>query len=163
MITLRLAVLAALSLLTGPALADVFNNPSKGYSFDMSGHWRLASPDFMLMSPSGASLMESDLPPRGERSLKHISKAAGMIACIGADYETTDEHFDLEGEAWKGIVSVFREPGRYNRPQRHVLQLVAQNGEQFRLFYLAVPTREWQANRERFTQILRGLKFAERG
>ncbi len=160
MLIRRLAAVAAFAgLVLNTAQAEVFTHPYKGYSFQTPAQWRLANPDFMLMSASGASLMESDLPPRGEQSLENISKTAGMIACIGADYETTDERFDLSGDAWKGLVTVFREPARYGRPQRHVLQLVAQHGNVYRLFYLAVPTREWLSNREPFKNVLGGLRF----
>lgn len=162
MIIGRLAAFAALYGLVFAAQAEVFSNPVKGYSFSTPAQWRLANPDFMLMSSSGASLMESDLPPKGPQTLEKISKAAGMIACIGADYETTNEHFDLSGEAWRGLVTVFLEPTRYGRPQRHVLQMVAQHGNDYRLFYLAVPTREWLANREPFKMVLGGLRFGPR-
>lgn len=158
----RLAVFFVFAGLAFGARAEVFSNPHKGYSFHTPGQWRLANPDFMLMSSSGASLMESDLPPRGERTLEKISRAAGMIACIGADYETTEEYFDLSGETWRGLVTVFREPARYGRPPRHVLQMVAQHGEVYRLFYLAVPTREWLSNREPFKNVLGGLRFEAR-
>lgn len=159
MIIGRLAAFAALFSVVLAAQAEVFSNPAKGYSFHAPGQWRLANPDFMLMSPSGASLMESDLPPKGAQTLEKISKTAGMIACIGADYETTSERFDLAGEAWKGLVTVFLEPARYGRPPRHVLQMVTQHGEDYRLFYLAVPTREWLSNREPFKKVLGGLRF----
>lgn len=154
-----LAMLIALCLCPWSAQAEVFVNSAKGYVFDAPTGWRLAHPDFMLMSPSGASLSESDLPPRGERSLEKISKTAGMIACIGADYEDTEQKFSLTGEGWNGLVSVFWEPRRSNREQRHVLQLVVQHGQNYRLFYLAVPSREWLSNRHSFTQVLSALRF----
>lgn len=155
----RLATLLALCLLPLGAQAEMFANSAKGYAFEAPTGWRLAHPDFMLMSPTGASLSESELPPRGERSLEKISKTAGMIACIGADYEDTREHFPLAGEGWSGLVSVYLEPRRANSQQRHVLQLVAQRGQDYRLFYLAVPTREWLSNQSAFTSVLSALRF----
>lgn len=152
---LLLATLSAAS----PASAEHFPNAKKGYSFEAPESWRLSHPDYMLTSPSGSSLSESDLPPKGVQTLEKISKSAGMIACIGADYEDTNEQFKLDGEGWNGIVKVFLEPRRTNRPQRHVLQLVAQHGEEFRIFYLAMPSNEWLGNRTGFTQVLGGLKF----
>lgn len=142
-----------------PASAELFPNAKRGYSFEAPASWRLSHPDYMLTSPSGSSLSESDLPPKGVQTLEKISKSAGMIACIGADYEDTNEQFKLDGEGWNGLVKVFVEPRRQNRQQRHVLQLVAQHGEQFRIFYLAVPTSEWVGDRGAFTQMLGGLKF----
>lgn len=162
MFSMRSAVLAmwfALCLFPWSAQAEVFANNAKGYAFEAPMGWRLAHPDFMLMSPSGASLSESDLPPRGERSLEKISKTAGMMACIGADYEDTDQKFSLTGQGWHGLVSVFWEPRRNNREQRHVLQLVVQHGQNYRLFYLAVPSREWLSDRHSFTQVLSALRF----
>lgn len=155
----RLAVVVGLYLLPWCAQAELFANNRKGYSFEAPPSWRLAHPDFMLMSPSGASLSESDLPPKGERSLERISKTAGMIACIGADYEDTREHFPLAGEGWNGLVSVFVEPTRTNRQPRHVLQLVTQRGNDYRLFYLAVPTREWMSDQGSFKSVLAALRF----
>lgn len=154
-------LLLSLSLLaSGPAVsAELFANPAKGYAFKALHTWRLAHPDFMLMSPSGASLSESEIPPQGERSLIKISKTAGMIACIGADYEDTFEQFDLHGENWRGLVRVFVEPRRAHRHPRHVLQLVAQRGDDYRLFYLAVPTREWLSDREASKRVLAALHF----
>lgn len=151
--------LTALLALSPGVSAELFANAARGYAFEVSGHWKLAHPDFMLMSASGSSLSESELPPRGERSLIKISKNAGMIACIGADYEDTREQFELRGENWNGLVSVFVEPRRSNRPPRHVLQLVAQRGEDYRLFYLAVPTREWLSDRAASTRVLAALRF----
>lgn len=156
---IQLATLFALCLLPWGAQAELFANPFKGYSFEAPPSWRLAHPDFMLMSPSGASLSESDLPPRGERSLEKISTTAGMIACIGADYEDTRQKFALAGEGWSGLVSVFVEPQRTNRQQRHVLQLVAQRGNDYKLFYLAVPTREWLSDQGSFKSVLGALRF----
>jgi hypothetical protein len=153
-----LSILAA-SLLASAASAEGFPNPYKGYSFDAPASWRLSHPDYMLTGPRGESLSESDLPPHGERSLIKISKNAGMIACIGADYEDTNEQFSLDGEDWKGLVKVFVEPRRTNRQQRHVLQLVAQHGDNFRLFYLAVPTQQWISDRAASTQLLAALRF----
>lgn len=155
----RAALLSGLLLLSSQTRAERFANSAKGYAFDAPGHWRLASPDFMLTDPGGASLSESDLPPQGARSLDKISKSAGMMACIGAGYQTTNERFALSGENWKGLVTVFVEPTRYNRLPRHVLQLVAQHGDDYRLFYLAVPTREWLGNRLQFTALLSALSF----
>lgn len=149
----------ALSLFAIAASAEVFPNPRKGYAFDAPANWRLSHPDYMLTGPRGESLSESDLPPQGERSLLKISKNAGMIACIGADYEDTNEQFELDGEGWKGLVKVFVEPRRTNRQQRHVLQLVAQHGENYRLFYLAVPTQEWVSNRDSPKRMLSALRF----
>ena len=150
-----------LALLLAPlqAQAEVFANPAKGYAVETPGGWRLAHPDFMLMSNSGASLSESDLPAHGPRSLEKISKTAGMIACIGADYRETYEHFSLAGENWNGVVSVFVEPTRANRLPRHVLQLVTQQGENFRLFYLAVPSREWASDRTPFKDLLSRIRY----
>lgn len=156
---LRCLTLCLVLLLPLPATAERFANPHKGYAFEVSGHWRLAHPDFMLMSASGSSLSESELPPRGERSLLKISKNAGMIACIGADYEDTQEQFELSGENWNGLVKVFVEPRRANGPPRHVLQLVAQRGQDYRLFYLAVPSREWLSDRGASTRVLAALRF----
>lgn len=156
---IRLATLLGLCLLPWCAQAELFANPYKGYSFDAPASWRLAHPDFMLMSPSGASLSESDLPPRGERSLDRISTTAGMIACIGADYEDTRQNFPMAGEGWSGLVSVFVEPRRTNRQPRHVLQLVAQRGEDYKLFYLAVPSREWLSDEGAFKSVLGALRF----
>lgn len=154
-----LATLIALSLVPWSAQAEVFANSAKGYVFETPAGWRLAHPDFMLTSPTGASLSESDLPPRGERSLEKISKTAGMMACIGADYQDTEQTFSLSGQGWNGLVSVFWEPRRHNREQRHVLQLVVQHGQNYRLFYLAVPSREWLSNQHSFTQVLSALRF----
>ena len=154
------ALLCLACLLLSPgASAELFANPAKGYSFEAPESWRLSHPDFMLTSPSGASLSESDIPPQGERSLLKISKSAGMIACIGADYEDTNEQFELKGENWNGLVKVFVEPRRSNRQPRHVLQLVAQRGSDYRLFYLAVPSREWLSDRGATTRVLGALRF----
>lgn len=155
----RAAFLSGLLLLSPQTRAERFSNTAKGYAFDAPGHWRLASPDFMLTDGSGASLSESDLPPQGARSLDKISRSAGMMACIGANYQATNERFALAGENWKGLVTVFVEPVRYNRQPRHVLQLVAQHGDEYRLFYLAVPTRDWLGNRLPFTTLLSALSF----
>lgn len=155
----RAALLSGLLLLSPPTRAERFANIAKGYAFDAPGRWRLASPDFVLADASGASLSESDLPPQGARSLDKISKSAGMMACIGAGYRPTDERFALAGENWNGLVTVFVEPARYNRLPRHVLQLVAQHGDEYRLFYLAVPTGEWLGNRLPFTSLLSALRF----
>lgn len=157
---LRRVLLTFACLLLAPAaFAEGFPNPHKGYTFDAPPNWRLSHPDYMLTGPSGQSLSESELPPNGERSLVKISKNAGMIACIGADYEDTDEQFALDGEGWKGLVKVFVEPRRTNRQQRHVLQLVAQHGQDYRLFYLAVPTPEWIGDRQAATRLLTALRF----
>lgn len=157
---LRRALLILASFLLAPAAsAEGFPNPYKGYTFEAPPSWRLSHPDYMLTGPRGESLSESDLPPQGERSLIKISKNAGMIACIGADYEDTNEQFELDGENWKGLVRVFVEPRRTNRQQRHVLQLVAQHGQDYRLFYLAIPTQEWKSNRAPFTGVLAALRF----
>lgn len=155
-----LSIFATFLLASTAAHAEGFPNPYKGYSFEAPSNWRLSHPDYMLTGPSGESLSESDLPPQGERSLIKISKNAGMIACIGADYEDTNEQFELDGENWKGLVKVFVEPRRTNRQQRHVLQLVAQHGENYRLFYLAIPTQEWKSDRDSTTRVLAALKFA---
>ena len=155
----RLALLSALLLMPVMASAEIFTNAAKGYAFEAPDSWRLAHPDFMLTSPSGASLSESDVPAHGVRTIEKISKSAGMIACIGADYEDTNEQFNLTGPDWTGMVKVFVEPRRANRQQRHVLQLVARRGEDFRLFYLAVPTREWSSDRKPFTNVLSALRF----
>lgn len=156
---MRASLLLLLALLPTTAAAEVFANARKGYAFEASGGWRLAHPDFMLMSPSGAALSESDLPEHGPRSLEKIATTAGMIACIGADYHDTREQFRVSGANWNGLVSVFVEPTRSNRLPRHVLQLVAQSGERFRLFYLAVPSREWLADRVSTTRLLAALRF----
>ncbi len=156
----RHVLLLVASLLVAPAAsAELFPNVRKGYNFDAPPSWRLAHPDYMLASPSGASLSESDLPPKGAHTLEKISKSAGMIACIGADYEDTNEQFPLDGEGWNGLVKVFVEPRRTNRQQRHVLQLVAQYGENYRIFYLAMPTTEWLGDRGTFTKVLGSLRF----
>ncbi|WP_420466692.1 hypothetical protein [Panacagrimonas sp.] len=150
-----------LILLSVPAIgwAETISNAGKGYSFTVPANWRMAHPDFTLTGPTGASLTESSLHPAGTRSLEHISKTAGMIACIGADYQDTLERFELGGENWKGLVSVFKEPMRGNRHPRHVLQLVAQHGENFRLFYLAVPSQEWLGDRNAARALLAALRF----
>lgn len=156
----RALLLSTTALLLATAVrAEQFPNAGKGYSFEAPSPWRLAHPDFMLTGPGGASLSEVDLPPRGVRSLEKISKSAGMIACIGADYEDTDEQFQLDGHNWTGLVRVYREPQRSNRQRRHVLQLVAQHEQNYRLFYLAVPTHDWLSDRVPFTQVLSGLRF----
>jgi hypothetical protein len=155
----RALLILASFLLATTASAEGFPNIRKGYSFDAPANWRLSHPDYMLTGPRGESLSESDLPPHGERSLLKISKNAGMIACIGADYEDTNEQFELGGENWKGLVKVFVEPRRANRQQRHVLQLVAQHGEVYRLFYLAIPTQEWMSDRASTKQVLAALRF----
>jgi len=157
---LRRVLLLVVTLVVAPsASAELFPNIRKGYNFDAPPSWRLAHPDYMLASPTGASLSESDLPPKGVLTLEKISKSAGMIACIGADYEDTREQFLLDGEGWNGIVKVFVEPRRTHRPQRHVLQLVAQHGESYRIFYLAMPTSEWLGDRKAFTTVLGSLRF----
>lgn len=151
-----------LALLLSPALAaqaEIIRNPAGGYAFEMSGQWRMASPDFLLEGPDGATLQEAEIPQQKNGSLEQISKTAGMIACIGADYTSTNERFALDGEKWQGLVTVFVEPRRNGRPQRHVLQLVAQHGERYRLFYFAVPSAGWLSNRERHTQVLKALRF----
>ncbi|MCC2656747.1 MAG: hypothetical protein K0Q76_1855 [Panacagrimonas sp.] len=159
---LRRVLLIVASFLLAPVVsAEGFANPYKGYSFDVPANWRLSHPDYMLTGPRGESLSESDLPPKGERTLLKISKSAGMIACIGADYEDTNEQFELDGENWKGLVRVFVEPRRTNRQQRHVLQLVAQHGENYRLFYLAIPTQEWISDRDSPKRVLAALKFQQ--
>ena len=155
----RALLILASFLLATTASAEGFPNPYKGYTFMAPASWRLSHPDYMLTGPKGESLSEPDLPPQGERSLIKISKNAGMIACIGADYEDTHEQFELDGENWKGLVRVFVEPRRTNRQQRHVLQLVAQHGADYRLFYLAVPTNEWKLDRDSTTRVLAALKF----
>ncbi len=155
----RVLLLLASLVMASPASAELFANARKGYSFEVPESWRLAHPDYMLTSPSGASLSESDLPPKGAQTLEKISRSAGMIACIGADYEDTHEQFKLAGQGWDGLVKVFLEPRRTNRQQRHVLQLVAQHGSNYRIFYLAVPSNEWHNNRGTFTQVLGGLNF----
>lgn len=153
-----LSILASFVFATA-ASAEVFPNPHKGYAFDAPANWRLSHPDYMLTGPRGESLSESDLPPNGERTLLKISKNAGMIACIGADYEDTNEQFELDGEGWRGLVKVFVEPRRTNRQQRHVLQLVAQHGQSYRLFYLAVPTQAWMQDRDTSKRVLSALRF----
>ena len=153
-----LSILASFLIATS-ASADGFANPLKGYTFHAPANWRLSHPDYMLTGPRGESLSESELPPQGERSLLKISKNAGMIACIGADYEDTNEQFELDGEGWRGLVKVFVEPRRSNRQQRHVLQLVAQHGDNYRLFYLAVPTQEWISDRDSPKRMLAALRF----
>ncbi|TDU31409.1 hypothetical protein DFR24_0777 [Panacagrimonas perspica] len=157
---LRRVLLLVVTLVVAPsASAELFPNIRKGYNFEAPASWRLAHPDYMLASPSGASLSESDLPPKGVLTLEKISKSAGMIACIGADYEDTNEQFPLDGEGWNGLVKVFVEPRRTNRQQRHVLQLVAQHGDSYRIFYLAMPTTEWKGDRKGFTAVLGSLRF----
>lgn len=155
----RLACCLILLVVPFAAFGEVIANSGKGYSFKVPPNWRMAHPDFTLTGPTGASLTESSLHPEGARSLEHISKTAGMIACIGADYQDTLERFELGGDNWKGLVSVFREPIRSNRHSRHVLQLVAQHGENFRLFYLAVPTQEWLGDRDAARALLAALRF----
>lgn len=158
---LRCLLLVAAVLAAPATRAEIFTNPSGGYAFEAPDSWQLAHPDFMLTSRSGASLYESSLPPGGERSLRKISTSAGMIACIGANYEDTHEQFALSGLDWNGLVRVFVEPRRLHRQPRHVLQLVAQHGDNFHLFYLAVPTREWLSDRVPFTTLLRTLHFLQ--
>lgn len=155
----RPVLAAGLMLLAPLAGAAEFANASRAYAFDVPDQWRMVSPDFMITSPSGASIVEADLPPAGQRTLQKISQNAGMIACIGADYAATDEHFEVSGDRWNGLVTVFQEPARYNRPPRHVLQLVAQVGQSYRLFYYALPSREWMSGHEQALKILRSLKF----
>lgn len=157
--TVRPALLAGLLLLAPLAHAGEFSNPAHTYAFDVPDHWRMVSPNFMIESPSGASIMEADLPPNGLRTLQKISQNAGMIACIGADYSETNEKFDLAGDRWNGLVTVYQEPVRAGRPPRHVLQLVAQSGQDYRLFYFALPTREWLSGHDGALKILRSLKF----
>ena len=161
MSTSRLAYCLLLCCLALPmaAQAEIFANARKGYSFTVPPHWRMANPDYTLTGPSGGSLSESALHPEGPKTLETISKTAGMIACIGADYHDTLERFELGGDNWKGLVSVFREPMRNNRLQRHVLQLVAQHGEDFRLFYLAVPSKEWLGDGSVARDMLAALRF----
>lgn len=156
---LALACSLTLAFFCLPASAEIFGNPGGQYSFKVPPHWRLAHPDFTLTGPGGASLTESSLHPDGARTLERISKTAGMIACIGADYHDTLERFELSGENWTGLVSVFKEPRRSNRLQRHVLQLVAQHGEHFRLFYLAVPSQEWLSGGQSAREMLAALRF----
>lgn len=155
----RLACCLALLMLPAIGTAGVYPNAGKGYSFTVPSSWRMAHPDYTLVGPGGASLTESSLRPDGARSLLHVSKTAGMIACIGADYHDTLERFELAGENWKGLVSVFREPARARGLQRHVLQLVAQHGDHFRLFYLALPSREWLADTAAARELLNALRF----
>ena len=155
----RPVLLAGLLMIAPLAGAAEFSNAARAYVFDVPDQWRLVNPDFMITSPSGASIVEADLPPAGQRTLQKISQNAGMIACIGADYSATDEHFEVAGEQWNGLVTVFREPARYNRPQRHVLQLVVQTGQSYRLFYFALPSREWMSGHEQALKILRSLKI----
>ena len=112
-----------------------------------------------ITSRSGASLYESDIPAQKNPSLEQISKTAGMISLIAADYAATEESFRLFGPAWKGLVTVFIEPRRSGRPARHVLQLVAESPQGYRLFYLAVPSQQWQQQREATVALLAGLEF----
>lgn len=135
------------------------SNRSNHYSFEVAPDWSLANPDFMITSRSGASLYESDIPPQKNVSLQQISKTAGMIALIGADYTATNESFRVFGNAWNGLVTVFVEPRRSSRQGRHVLQLVTERGQEYRLFYLAVPSEQWIQQRERFVAMLAGLEF----
>ena len=150
-------------LLSWPCLADTqqrrISNGANTYSFEVASDWSLANPDFMLTSRGGASLYESDIPPQKNMSLQQISKTAGMIARIGADYAETNESFALFGNAWSGQVTVFVEPRRSGRLGRHVLQLVTKRGSEYRLFYLAIPTQQWLQQRERFVALLSGLQF----
>lgn len=155
----RPVLLAGLLMMAPLAGAAEFTNTTRAYAFDVPDHWRMVSPDFMLTASNGSSLVEADLPPAGQRTLQKISQNAGMIACIGADYSATDQHFEVSGDQWNGLVTVFQEPARYNRPPRHVLQLVAQSGQTYRLFYYALPSREWHSGRESALKILRSLKF----
>lgn len=155
----RPVIAAGLFLLAPIVGAAEFANASRAYVFDVPDQWRMVNPDFMITSPSGASIVEADLPPAGQRTLNKISQNAGMIACIGADYSETDQHFEVAGEQWNGLVTVFQEPMRSGRPPRHVLQLVAQNGQSYRLFYFALPSREWLSGHDAALKILRSLKF----
>jgi hypothetical protein len=155
----RLVLAASLLTIAPLAGAAEFANASRAYVIDVPDQWRMVSPDFMITSPSGASIVEADLPPAGQRTLQKISQNAGMIACIGADYSATDEHFEVAGDQWNGLVTVFQEPPRYNRPPRHVLQLVVQTGQSYRLFYYALPSREWLSGHDSALKILRSLKF----
>lgn len=155
----RPAVVAGLFLLAPLTQAGEFTNATRAYAFDVPDQWRMVNPDFMITSPSGASIVEADLPPAGQRTLTKISQNAGMIACIGADYAATDEHFEVSGDDWSGLVTVYQEPTRAGKAPRHVLQLVAQSGQQYRLFYFALPTREWLSGHEQALKILRSLKF----
>lgn len=135
------------------------SNRSNTYSFAVTSDWSLANPDFMLTTGYGASLQESDIPPQKNPSLTQISKTAGMIALIGADYASTDDSFTIFGENWEGLVTVFIEPRRTGKTGRHVLQLVARHGNSYRLFYLSLPSALWRTERDRFTGLLSALKF----
>lgn len=151
----RLPVVAGLLLLLPICgQAEVFGNSKKGYTFDLPREWRLAHPDFVLEAPNGASITEIELPPAGTRSLEQVNYAATMMAGMRAGYKVTNERFDLSGEEWSGRVTVFEEPRRNGGVPRHVLQLVASVKNQYRLFYLAVPSREWLSNREPYKKLL---------
>lgn len=154
-----LGLASLIALLAGPAQAQRFTNSAKGYSFSMPPGWHLAHPDFMLTSRSGSSLSESDIPAQKQPSLVQISKTAGMIALIGADYEATQDQFRVFGSNWNGLVTVFVEPQRARSAPRHVLQLVTEHGPTFRLFYLAVPSQEWRTRRDEVIALLSALEF----
>lgn len=140
-----------------------FANVEHKYSFDAPAGWSLANPNFMITSHSGASLVESLIPIQARPSLRQISKTAGMIAAIGADYETSHEQFPIKGKNWSGLISVFVEPRRAGREQRHVLQMVTRHQGHYRLFYLAIPSQEWTLSRGSFLTILSGLEFSQDG
>ncbi len=153
------ALALGLTLSTPDAQARRLGNVEQGYWFEVPEQWSLAHPDFTMISTSGASLSESFIPPQDAPSLQQISKTAGMIALIGADYQETREQFDLQGDDWNAMVTVFIEPRRTQKPQRHVLQMVTEHRGRFRLFYLAVPSQEWLQSRESVRQLLLALKF----
>jgi hypothetical protein len=155
-----LRILVTALVLAAPVCsqAELLGNAKKGYAFELPHEWRMANPDFVLEAPNGASITEIELPPEGERSLDQVSYAATMMAGMRAGYQVTSDRFDLNGQDWQGRVTVFVEPKRYGMMPRHVLQLVARVQQQYRLFYLAIPSREWESNREPIKKLLGGFR-----
>lgn len=142
-----------------PAEPRRIADASNAYSFEFPSGWSRIGQEYVVTSASGASLVESDVPPQKDMSLAQISKTAGMMALIAADYAETPERFPLFGNRWQGLVTVFIEPRRAGRASRYVLQLVCQHDQSFRLFYLAIPNQLWRHQRDRYLALLSGLQF----
>ena len=156
---LRLSVLLTMVLAASGAQAEWMVNASKGYAFDAPPGWRMARPDYVLESRNGASLTQISLPPANGRGLKRVNYAATMMAGMRAGYRRTAQEFSMNGEGWQAYVTVFREPTRYGIGPRNVLQFVTKAGEQYWLFYLALPAREWNQNPARYKKVLASYRI----
>jgi hypothetical protein len=102
-----------------------------------------------VYAESGGNLSESKLPFQAQSVDEASARLVKTFANANTTFRQIGQSVAVSGKTWNGRIATFE--GTVNT----ILQMVANDGRKYRVFYLTVPNEKFRASKDQYLDVLR--------